>query len=208
IPTAISWCHGGSDVSVCTSVDGWNALVALSPRTGTKVEDSGEPTDWAGVLDLPPGTHRVKFRVDDEWRCSPDLLMALDEDGALVNYGRAERVKGKKGGTEVEGEKEVEEEAEEEEEDEETGYGQCVPEASFYKAPARGAPMAAASRPPVLPPHLANPLLNAAAPPSNVVDGEEGVLPQPVHAIIHHLYACSVRDGVVAVGTTARYKAK
>ena len=35
---------------------------------------------------MPPGTHRFKFIVDDEWKCSDELPMASDSDGNLVNY--------------------------------------------------------------------------------------------------------------------------
>lgn len=38
------------------------------------------------MLELPPGTHRLKFIVDDEWKCSNDLETATDPDGNLVNY--------------------------------------------------------------------------------------------------------------------------
>jgi hypothetical protein len=37
-------------------------------------------------LNLPPGTHRFKFIVDDEWRCSNDLDSAPDDAGNMVNY--------------------------------------------------------------------------------------------------------------------------
>jgi Glycogen recognition site of AMP-activated protein kinase len=42
--------------------------------------------DFSAVLELPPGTHRLKFIVDDEWKCSNDLEAATDPDGNLVNY--------------------------------------------------------------------------------------------------------------------------
>jgi hypothetical protein len=36
---------------------------------------------------MPAGqSHRFKFIVDDEWKCSEDLPMASDPDGNLVNY--------------------------------------------------------------------------------------------------------------------------
>lgn len=42
--------------------------------------------DFSAVLELPPGTHRLKFIVDDEWKCSNDMETATDPDGNLVNY--------------------------------------------------------------------------------------------------------------------------
>ena len=38
------------------------------------------------MLELPPGTHRLKFIVDDEWKCSNEMETATDPDGNLVNY--------------------------------------------------------------------------------------------------------------------------
>jgi hypothetical protein len=37
-------------------------------------------------LNLPPGTHRIKFIVDDEWKCSTELSAATDAEGNLVNF--------------------------------------------------------------------------------------------------------------------------
>lgn len=42
--------------------------------------------DFSLVLNLPPGPHRLKFIVDESWRCSDDLATATDADGSLVNY--------------------------------------------------------------------------------------------------------------------------
>jgi hypothetical protein len=47
---------------------------------------SNSSQDFSAVLELPPGTHRLKFIVDDEWKCSNDLETATDPDGNLVNY--------------------------------------------------------------------------------------------------------------------------
>jgi hypothetical protein len=42
--------------------------------------------DFTTVIDLEPGTHKLKFIVDDEWKCSNDFSTATDPDGNLVNY--------------------------------------------------------------------------------------------------------------------------
>lgn len=46
----------------------------------------GSTHDFSILLNLPPGTHRIKFIVDDHWRCSNDLQTATDGDGNLVNW--------------------------------------------------------------------------------------------------------------------------
>jgi hypothetical protein len=35
---------------------------------------------------MPPGTHKLKFIVDDEWKCSDDFPVTSDPEGNLVNY--------------------------------------------------------------------------------------------------------------------------
>jgi hypothetical protein len=34
---------------------------------------------------MPPGTHKLKFIVDDEWKCSEDFPVTSDAEGNLVN---------------------------------------------------------------------------------------------------------------------------
>lgn len=43
-------------------------------------------SDFSTILNLPPGTHRIKFIVDDEWKCSAELSAATDAEGNLVNF--------------------------------------------------------------------------------------------------------------------------
>ncbi|KAF8957669.1 Protein kinase, AMP-activated, beta, partial [Entomortierella lignicola] len=57
--------------------------------------------------------------------------------------------------------------------------------------------------PPALPPHLEKVILN------NVPSKEDNsVLPVPNHVVLNHLYACSVKEGVLSISVTARYRKK
>ncbi|KAA8911151.1 5'-AMP-activated protein kinase beta subunit, interation domain-containing protein [Sphaerosporella brunnea] len=40
----------------------------------------------SAIVAIPPGTHHVKFLVDGEMRTSPSLPTAVDDTGILVNY--------------------------------------------------------------------------------------------------------------------------
>src|SRR5690242_10631416 len=40
----------------------------------------------SATIQLPPGTHHLKFIVDGEMRTSPDLPTAVDYNNVLVNY--------------------------------------------------------------------------------------------------------------------------
>jgi hypothetical protein len=53
--------------------------------------------------------------------------------------------------------------------------------------------------PPLLPCHLERVMLNTR---------EEATLSTPSHAVLNHLYASSIKDGVMAVGSTSRYRSK
>ncbi|KAJ1676671.1 hypothetical protein EV182_007717, partial [Spiromyces aspiralis] len=77
IPILIRWTRPGEHVYMAGSFNDWRYKVKLH-KTG-----SGE---WQAVVDLPPGTHCIKFIVDDQWQCSSDFLIAPDDDGNLVNY--------------------------------------------------------------------------------------------------------------------------
>jgi 5'-AMP-activated protein kinase regulatory beta subunit len=42
---------------------------------------------------LKPGQYRLKFIVDDSWRCSKQISTATDDDGTLVNWIEVEAPK-------------------------------------------------------------------------------------------------------------------
>jgi 5'-AMP-activated protein kinase regulatory beta subunit len=51
----------------------------------TRLADKSEH-GFTATLRLKPGGYRLKFIVDDSWRCSKDIPTATDEDGTLVNW--------------------------------------------------------------------------------------------------------------------------
>jgi len=75
---------------------------------------------------------------------------------------------------------------------EEEVYGQFTPDADDY-----------AKEPPPLPPHLRHIILNK---PSASVDPLE--LPTPQHVALNHLYCTAIKDGMMVLGITQRYKQK
>jgi hypothetical protein len=76
IPTLIQWSKGGQNVYITGTFNQW--------RNKVKLVKSG--SDFSTVLYLQPGDYQCKFIVDDEWRCSDELMMAPDVDGNLVNH--------------------------------------------------------------------------------------------------------------------------
>lgn len=58
--------------------------------------------------------------------------------------------------------------------------------------------------PPILPPHLLQVILNKDTP----LSCEPTLLPEPNHVMLNHLYALSIKDGVMVLSATHRYRKK
>lgn len=56
-------------------------LVLINPN-----HSSSEPDTHTTTIALLPGTHHIKFIVDDNWKLAQDLPTAVDDDGSLANY--------------------------------------------------------------------------------------------------------------------------
>ncbi|RIB10295.1 Carbohydrate-Binding Module Family 48 protein, partial [Gigaspora rosea] len=186
VPTIITWSQGGNNVYVTgTFNEWWKRNIRLYFTT---------------VLNLPPGTHKLKFVVDDEWKCSNELSTAIDPDGNLVNYlevfeeGDSMDQNGMNAGDLLSSTPPGEYT------DEIPGY--LLAYAHSHSLETRGGMIG--EQPPTLPLHPGKGLLNSSA----VSKEDNSVLPVPNHVVLNHLYACSIRDGVMAVAATARYRKK
>uniref|UniRef100_A0A672RLG6 Protein kinase AMP-activated non-catalytic subunit beta 2 n=1 Tax=Sinocyclocheilus grahami TaxID=75366 RepID=A0A672RLG6_SINGR len=58
--------------------------------------------------------------------------------------------------------------------------------------------------PPILPPHLLQVILNK----DTNISCDPALLPEPNHVMLNHLYALSIKDGVMVLSATHRYKKK
>lgn len=79
IPTTFRWTEGGEKVFVMGTFTGWRKMIALS---GPSPKDGS----FQVQISLPPGTHRFKFVVDNEVKCSNFIPTATDHSGHFVNY--------------------------------------------------------------------------------------------------------------------------
>ncbi|QLG71208.1 hypothetical protein HG535_0B02470 [Zygotorulaspora mrakii] len=79
VPVDITWQQGGHKVYVTGSFTGWRKMIGLVPVVG-------QPGLLHVKLQLPVGTHRFRFIVDDELRFSDFLPTATDQMGNFVNY--------------------------------------------------------------------------------------------------------------------------
>ncbi|KAG0129999.1 Glucose repression protein GAL83 [Tuber indicum] len=78
IPTLVQWLQGGHKVYVTGTFSNW--------RKRFKLNRSPDDETLSAVVPLPPGTHHLKFFVDGEMRTSDNLPTAVDDTGILVNY--------------------------------------------------------------------------------------------------------------------------
>ncbi|TDH73905.1 uncharacterized protein CCR75_002979 [Bremia lactucae] len=141
--------------------------------------------DFTYIANLTRGKHMYKFVVDDDWRFAPDQLTMADVEGNVNNYVDVSDFvplsdfDGKDG-------------PQEDDEDPENPYARYIPEIDEYT-----------KEPPPLPPHLRHIILNKAPP---TVDGR--LLPVPQHVALNHLYCTAIKDGMMVLGITNRYKQK
>ncbi|KAI9339383.1 5'-AMP-activated protein kinase beta subunit, interation domain-containing protein [Obelidium mucronatum] len=220
IPVMVSWTGGGRVVHITGTFNNWKQKIRLTKSK----------TDFSTVIDMPAGdTHRFKFIVDDEWKCSEDLPIASDSEGNLVNYLEVMDEFGDAihdGFDNLAHDDEIQSPLGESPESSYTSKipqylswhldnqnGQQQPQASSlstsHSPSSRKStpPPLPTDPPPHLPPHLEKVFLNAPVPVTTHRD-DNLILPVPSSVTLNHLYACSIKDGVMALSSTTRYKQK
>uniref|UniRef100_A0A060T534 ARAD1B01144p n=1 Tax=Blastobotrys adeninivorans TaxID=409370 RepID=A0A060T534_BLAAD len=214
VPTLISWKQGGNRVYVTGSFTGWRQMIKLNKQ------ENGE---FVTVLDLAKGTHRMRFLVDGEFRCSDYLPTATDSMGNLVNYieigdindlatttvsgeqviDSAQLIE-KEGSDYFDGKYERVQDEELEGKLPELEYCDEIPE--VFTTPELMDQLVASdfASPPHLPPHLEGVILNS----DSTEKDNTSVLPIPNHVVLNHLATTSIKHNVLAVASISRYSRK
>lgn len=138
--------------------------------------------DFTYIANLTRGKHAYKFVVDEEWRFAPDQLTVADLEGNVNNFVDVSEFQPL---SDFDMDKENDEQGD-------NMYGRFIPDIDEYT-----------KEPPPLPPHLRHIILNK-VPPS--VDSR--LLPVPQHVALNHLYCTAIKDGMMVLGITQRYKQK
>ncbi|WFD04204.1 hypothetical protein MOBT1_002909 [Malassezia obtusa] len=255
-PVNLMWRGKGRKVYVTgTFADEWRSKIPLRQLRPN--------TPFICTLYLPPGTHRLKFIVDDRWRISNELNTASDGEGTLVNYveipNTRERLSDEPRAPYTRSDAELrpsddprfadpawasamddlrqqQRSASEQRPGEWDEFNDEVPgadvahwtsevppavevaqeteEALHEHEMAANAP-AILPVPPMLPRQLEKVILNSS--PAHAIGSinttaalvdDNSVLPAPNHAVLHHLAASAIKNGVLAIGTVTRYKRK
>mmetsp|Transcript_28802 Transcript_28802/g.49934 ORF Transcript_28802/g.49934 Transcript_28802/m.49934 type:complete len:326 (-) Transcript_28802:329-1306(-) len=225
VPTVFRWEHGGRQVYITGTFNNWEKQLPMH-RSGN---------DFTYIHNLTKGKHAYKFIVDDEWRFAPDQPTVADVEGRVNNFidvaafrpytgddedeAAPAAAGGAAGGGAAQGQQQLGGKAEEE-------YSQWMPDLDEYT-----------KEPPPLPPHLRHIILNKsgmtparpvpqAPPPPQALGGAPGApvpvsvpaaaaavrdpaaLPPPQHVALNHLYCTAIKDGMMVLGMTQRYKSK
>ncbi|KAJ8919358.1 hypothetical protein NQ315_003943 [Exocentrus adspersus] len=143
--------------------------------------------DFVTIIDLPEGEHEYKFYVDGEWKNDPTSKIVGD-DGEKKNVIAVKR-------SDFEVFQALAKDSESHKDDSQKEFGQEIPV---------NKPWEKTSGPPILPPHLLQVILNKDTP----LSCEPTLLPEPNHVMLNHLYALSIKDGVMVLSATHRYRKK
>ncbi|EAA31360.1 carbohydrate-binding module family 48 protein [Neurospora crassa] len=223
VPTRLEWLRGGEKVYVTGTIFQWNRKTRLHP-----VE--GRPGVFAAIINILPGTHHVRFLVDGQMQTSPDLPTTVDFGNNLVNYievspddvGRtAAQAAAASAAKDSQQPTEPKTSASETEESK-APRDRPVPPAELFEnkipqylldfdAPEESPPYLSAVNaieklptPPALPGFLGKPILNAAT----LIKDDNSVLNMPNHTVLNHLATSSIKNNILAVSATTRYKNK
>jgi len=220
VPTVFRWEHGGRNVYITGTFNGWSRQIPMH-RSGN---------DFTYIHNLKRGKHAFKFIVDDEWRFAPDQPTVADIEGRINNFIDVTDFKAYTGDTDFESERHADHcsraaaaakvaaaaragpgaaAASLADEASSAGgskdrrrrgtadadgevYGHVMPDLDEYT-----------KEPPPLPPHLRHIILNK---PPQLQD--TAALPVPQHVALNHLYCTAIKDNMMVLGITQRYKTK
>lgn len=183
-PTMFRWTSEGKEVYLSGSFNNWT----------TKIPLSRSQHNFVALLDLPEGEHQYKYYVDGQWALDPTEPMAVGEGGVINNV-----IKVKKTDFEVFDALKTDCEKTADMSDLSSS-----PPGPYHQDPYSVRSDDRLKAPPILPPHLLQVLLNK----DTGVSCDPALLPEPNHVMLNHLYALSIKDGVMVLSATHRYKKK
>mmetsp|Transcript_22034 Transcript_22034/g.20033 ORF Transcript_22034/g.20033 Transcript_22034/m.20033 type:complete len:256 (-) Transcript_22034:55-822(-) len=141
--------------------------------------------DFTYIHNLKRGKHAYKFIVDDEWRYSPDQPTIADIEGRINNYIDISEFSPYLGDEHF-----FDKSKDQKINDSE--FHQYFPDIDDYT-----------KEPPSLPPHLRHIILNKGS-----LTNDPLSLPVPQYVSLNHLYCTAIKDGMMVLGSTQRYKEK
>jgi 5'-AMP-activated protein kinase, regulatory beta subunit len=141
--------------------------------------------EFSYVYNVKRGKHAYKFIVDDEWRHAPDQPTIADVEGRINNFIDVSEFTPYIGDDHFFEKSKDQKVADSE-------FQQYFPDIDEYT-----------KEPPALPPHLRHIILNKQSPTVDPL-----ALPVPQQVSLNHLYCTAIKDGMMVLGSTQRYKEK
>ncbi|XP_030627507.1 5'-AMP-activated protein kinase subunit beta-1b [Chanos chanos] len=183
-PTVFCWTGTGKDIYVSGSFNNWASKIPLNKSHN----------NFVAIVNLPEGEHQYKYYVDGHWTLDPKEPVVTTKSGAVNNV-----IQVKNSDFEVfDALKTDSEKCADTSDLSSSPPGPYQQEAYSVKLDERH------KSPPILPPHLLQVLLNK----DTGVSCDPALLPEPNHVMLNHLYALSIKDGVMVLSATHRYKKK
>ena len=187
VPTVFRWEHGGRSVFITGTFNSWTRQIRMH-RSGA---------DFTYIHDLTPGKHAFKFIVDDEWRFAPDQPTVADVEGRINNFIDVTDFRPFHGDNAFESRtlgdgSEVDVVTGSGCADGDESWGLTIPTVDEYT-----------KEPPPLPPHLRHIILNKAP-----FLTDTAALPTPQHVALNHLYCTAIKDNMMVLGVTGRFRDK
>ncbi|KAM3868339.1 5'-AMP-activated protein kinase subunit beta-1b [Diretmus argenteus] len=182
-PTVFRWSGGAKDVFVSGSFNNWATKIPLNKRQN----------NFVAIMDLPEGEHQYKFCVDGQWTLDPTGAVVTTKTGTINNV-----IQVKTTDFEVFDALRIDSEESADTDLSSSPPGPYLQDAYITKAEDK------IKHPPILPPHLLQVLLNK----DTGISCDPTLLPEPNHVMLNHLYALSIKDGVMVLSATHRYKKK
>ncbi|CAG2113254.1 unnamed protein product [Medioppia subpectinata] len=166
--------------------------------------------DFVAIIDVPEGTHNYKFVVDGQEVVDDNITVDEEKRNNVINI--------KKGDFEVFEALAMDLASNTNNTNNNNNstsgsppgsYTQDMPSSvrhihEFANNNIQPSHQISSAGPPILPPHLLQVILNN----PNVNFYEPTLLPQPNHVMLNHLYALSIKDGVMVLSATHRYRKK
>ncbi|KAM6964787.1 5'-AMP-activated protein kinase subunit beta-1b [Aplochiton taeniatus] len=183
-PTVFRWTGPAKEIFVSGSFNNW----------ATKIPLNKSQNNFTAIVDLPEGEHQYKFCVDGHWTLDPTGAVITTKTGTVNNTIQVKNTDFEVFDALM------------------TDSKQCADMSDFSSSPPgpylQEAYVAKSEdklkSPPILPPHLLQVLLNK----DTGVSCDPALLPEPNHVMLNHLYALSIKDGVMVLSATHRYKKK
>ena len=178
IPIVFRWDSGGNEVYISGNFNNWETKIPMTNSHG----------DFTAIVELSEGRHEYKFFVDGQWLHDTNEECS---DNGLGSYNNVVTVTKKDFDVYFETRELTS-----------PDIGLSSPPGSYSQfMPPRSA---ASGLPPHLPPLLQQTILNQEPP--SVEDPT--LLLEPNHVVLNHLYALSIKDNVLVLAATHRYKQK